>query len=76
MILDHRDPDLPPYNLFDSFGDRLQRVLWANTDTGEIEQVMLDDHGRVPNSPTGRLRSIRWRVPGGIRAVKVEGPAC
>lgn len=74
VILDSRDPELAPHNIFDSFGDRLERVIWANTETGEIEQVMLDDQGRVAPAIQSRLRCARWQVPGGIRAVKVEDP--
>lgn len=74
MILDARDPGLEPHNIYDAFGDRMERVIWANTDTGEIEQIMLNDQGLVAAPVRNRLRWVRWRVPGGIRAVKIEEP--
>lgn len=74
VILDARDPELEPHNIFDCFGAKLERVVWANTVTGEVEVISLNERGLVEPPVRRRLRVVRWKIPGGIRAVKIEDP--
>lgn len=54
------------YEVYDSFGERFKTVIYANSDTGVVEQAALDDKGRVRVDGNGDVLFLRWKPPGGI----------
>ena len=71
MILDVNIFDHYNYELFDANGNRLDYVVRADTETGQIERYVLDGSGKPSSTIEGRkfLTEIVF-VPYPLKAIK------
>ena len=69
MILDAKIAGHNKYELFDAHGNKLQYVLWADTETGRIKRWVIDnDKPRV--NEYGEWLSEEINVPYPLKAIK------
>lgn len=72
MILDIHIKGHHKYELFDANGARLDYVIWANTETGQIERYVLDGSGKPPLTIGGEPLTETVFVPYPLKAIKHE----
>ena len=69
MILDAKIAGHNRYELFDANGNKLQYVLWADTETGRIKRWVMDN-GKPRVNEYGEWLSEEINVPSPLKAIK------
>lgn len=72
MILDIKTRGHYKYELFDANGNRLDYVVWADTETGQIVRYILDGSGKPPLTIGGEFITETVFVPYPLKAIKHE----
>lgn len=72
MILDANIKDHLNYELFDANGNRLDYVIWADTETGQIVKYVLDGSGKPPLTIGGEPLTETVFVPYPLKAIRHE----
>lgn len=54
------------FEIYDSYGHLYTNIIYANSETGEVVQALLDDRGYVKVDNARNVLFIRWKPPGGI----------
>lgn len=72
MILDVKIADHYKYELFDADGNKLQYVVWADTETGQIERYIMNDNKECLRDDYGELITEVVSVPYPLKAIKHE----
>ena len=72
MILDVKAKEHYKYELFDANGARLDYVVWADTENGQIVRYVLDGSGKPPLSIGGEPLTETVFVPYPLKAIKHE----
>ena len=70
MILDFNISDHYNYELFDANGNRLDYVVRADTETGQIERYVLDESGKPPRTIEEKLLTEIVFVPYPLKTIK------
>jgi len=70
MILDVNILGHYSYELFDANGNRLDYVVRADTETGQIERYVLDGSGKLPSTIEEKLLTEIVFVPYPLKAIK------
>jgi hypothetical protein len=70
VILDVNISDYYSYELFDANGNRLDYVVRADTETGQIERYVLDGSGKPSRTIEGKLLTEIVFVPYPLKAIK------
>ena len=72
MILDVKIAGHHNYELWDANGARLDYVVWADTETGQIVRYVLDGSSKPPLSMDGEYLTETVFVPYPLKAIKYE----
>ena len=72
MILDINIAGHYNYELFDANGNRLDYVIWADTENGQIVRYILDGSSKPPLSIGGEPLTETVFVPYPLKAIKHE----
>ena len=72
MILDVNIKDHYKYELFDANGNKLDYVVWADTETGQIVRYILDGSSKPPISIDGEYLTETVFVPYPLKTIKYE----
>ena len=72
MILDVKIAGHYNYELFDANGNRLDYVVRADTETGQIERYVLDESGKPPLTIGGKLLTEIAFVPCPLKVINHE----
>ena len=72
MILDVKIAGHYKYELFDANGNRLDYVVWADTETGQIERYIMNENKEPQRDNWGELMTEIVSVPSPLRAIKYE----
>ena len=72
MILDVKIAGHYKYELFDANGNRLDYVVRADTETGQIERYVLDGSGKPPLTIGGELLTEIVFVPCPLKVINHE----
>lgn len=70
MILDVNIDGHYNYELFDANGTKLDYVIWADTETGQIVRYTLDGSGKPPLAISGEPLTETVFVPYPLKAIK------
>lgn len=63
-----REENIGVAKIFDAKGKQYKRVLWCNTETGEIEYTDLDNEGKSQfDYETNEVKTIITKVPAPLK---------